>query len=334
DEHNKVGFLEKPKGSDDYHQVLDFLRGSHIRYAITYDPIIYDSLVKQFWSTTSLRAFAEGPPAILATIDRTPYTITESLLRSQLHLDDDGGVEDLPIADIYLVGNELTTAVQLIAFLKKQISDSRRPKAMADLHLFVCLDGLLRVFMKVLTGWFVVPSGIRVVYKFLLVGMCVPYCQKIQEQSLRMIREQDEEKEDEKSGLHSIAMRPVSNIGGNGLNTKTCSVNALNNKEQQLGLCGIQNIAPQRHPTKERTVPSDIDMIQESVATVTTPADVVTTNTCNGDVSAPNTCNNRRQTEIRDRLRVPRARPNRQLQLDEQPTTSANKKITLVYGLQ
>ncbi|GJZ58846.1 anticodon-binding aminoacyl-tRNA synthetase, class 1a [Tanacetum coccineum] len=77
DEHNKVGFLEKPKGSADYHQVLDFLRGSHIRYAITHDPIIYDSLVKQFWSTASLRASEEGPAAILATIDRTPYTITE-----------------------------------------------------------------------------------------------------------------------------------------------------------------------------------------------------------------------------------------------------------------
>ncbi|GJS02136.1 hypothetical protein Tco_0318644 [Tanacetum coccineum] len=64
--------------------------------------IIYDSLVKQFWSTASLRASEEGPPAILATIDRTPYTITESLVRSQLQLDDEGGVEDLPIADIYL----------------------------------------------------------------------------------------------------------------------------------------------------------------------------------------------------------------------------------------
>ncbi|GJX95741.1 putative ribonuclease H-like domain-containing protein [Tanacetum coccineum] len=82
DEHNKMGFLEKPKGSADYHQVLDFLLGSHIRYAITHDPIIYDSLVKQFWSTASLRASEEGPPAILATIDRTPYTITESLVRS------------------------------------------------------------------------------------------------------------------------------------------------------------------------------------------------------------------------------------------------------------
>ncbi|GJY23313.1 hypothetical protein Tco_0396971 [Tanacetum coccineum] len=102
DEHNKVGFLEKPKGSADYHQVLDFLRSSHIRYAISHDPIIYDSLVKQFWSTASLGTFEEGPPAIIATIDRTPYTITESLVRSQLQLDDEGGVEDLPTADIYL----------------------------------------------------------------------------------------------------------------------------------------------------------------------------------------------------------------------------------------
>ncbi|GJX12203.1 ribonuclease H-like domain, reverse transcriptase, RNA-dependent DNA polymerase [Tanacetum coccineum] len=38
DEHNKVGYLQKPKGSDDYHKVLDFLRASHIRYALTNDP--------------------------------------------------------------------------------------------------------------------------------------------------------------------------------------------------------------------------------------------------------------------------------------------------------
>ncbi|GJR87561.1 hypothetical protein Tco_0211572 [Tanacetum coccineum] len=75
DEHNKVGYLQKPKGSDDYHQVLDFLKASHIRYALTNDPIIFDSLVKQFWSTATLR--------------------------SQLQLADDGGIDDLPIAEIY-----------------------------------------------------------------------------------------------------------------------------------------------------------------------------------------------------------------------------------------
>ncbi|GJZ30850.1 hypothetical protein Tco_0575897 [Tanacetum coccineum] len=78
DEHNKVGYLQKPKGSYDYHQILNFLRASHIR-----SPEL-------------------GPPAILATIDETPYTITEDSVRSQLQLLDDGGIDDLPIADITL----------------------------------------------------------------------------------------------------------------------------------------------------------------------------------------------------------------------------------------
>ncbi|GJY84996.1 hypothetical protein Tco_0499022 [Tanacetum coccineum] len=82
DEHNRIGFLEKPKGSTDYHQVIDFLLDSHIRYAIVTDPLIYDSLITQFWSTASLRSSELGPPAIVATIDGTPYTIIESLVRS------------------------------------------------------------------------------------------------------------------------------------------------------------------------------------------------------------------------------------------------------------
>ncbi|GJR01303.1 hypothetical protein Tco_0524287 [Tanacetum coccineum] len=44
-----------------------------------------------------------GPLAILATIDETPYTITEDLVRSQLQLADDGGIDDLPIATMYVV---------------------------------------------------------------------------------------------------------------------------------------------------------------------------------------------------------------------------------------
>ncbi|GJU11070.1 hypothetical protein Tco_1133466 [Tanacetum coccineum] len=101
DEHNKVGYLQKPKGSDDYHQILDFLGASHIRYALTNDPVIFDSLVKQFWSTATLRSPELGPTAILATIDETPYTINEESVRSQLQLADDGGIYDLPIVEIY-----------------------------------------------------------------------------------------------------------------------------------------------------------------------------------------------------------------------------------------
>nr|GEX65287.1 synaptobrevin, longin-like domain protein [Tanacetum cinerariifolium] len=101
EEHNKVGYLLKPTGSDDYHHIIDFLSASHITYALTSNPIIFDSLVKQFWLTATLREPKLGPLAILATIDKTPYTITEELVRSRLHLADDGGFADLPILKIY-----------------------------------------------------------------------------------------------------------------------------------------------------------------------------------------------------------------------------------------
>nr|GFA45186.1 hypothetical protein [Tanacetum cinerariifolium] len=85
DEHNKVGYLLKPTGSDDYHHIIDFLRASYIR-----SPEL-------------------GPPPIQATINKTPYTITEDLVRSQLQLDDDGGIDDLSIAEIYSVMDNLGT---------------------------------------------------------------------------------------------------------------------------------------------------------------------------------------------------------------------------------
>ncbi|GKD31634.1 hypothetical protein Tco_1242412, partial [Tanacetum coccineum] len=53
---------------------------------------------------------------------------------------------------VYILGNELTTAVQLIAFLKKQLADSRRPQV----HDCPCLDADFLVadskFMKVAFG--------------------------------------------------------------------------------------------------------------------------------------------------------------------------------------
>nr|GEV41428.1 putative mitochondrial protein [Tanacetum cinerariifolium] len=55
----------------------------------------------QLWSMATLRAPELGPPAILATIDKTPYTITKELVRSRLQLANDGGVTNLPILDIY-----------------------------------------------------------------------------------------------------------------------------------------------------------------------------------------------------------------------------------------
>nr|GFA64457.1 hypothetical protein [Tanacetum cinerariifolium] len=70
DDHNKVAYLEKGKGWEAYEQILDFLNRSHIRYALTYRPtIVFDSLVKQFWATATVRTLEAGPSEIISTID-------------------------------------------------------------------------------------------------------------------------------------------------------------------------------------------------------------------------------------------------------------------------
>ncbi|GJV21336.1 hypothetical protein Tco_1370356 [Tanacetum coccineum] len=64
DEHNKVGFLEKPKGSADYHQVLDFVWVFAHKGMLLPDPIIYDSIGHTVLSTAIiLEASEEGPPS-------------------------------------------------------------------------------------------------------------------------------------------------------------------------------------------------------------------------------------------------------------------------------
>ncbi|GJR66164.1 hypothetical protein Tco_0012229 [Tanacetum coccineum] len=55
-------------------------------YSWTVWPSFDDKEFILFWSTASLKAPELGPPAILATIDGTPYTITEDTVRSQLQL--------------------------------------------------------------------------------------------------------------------------------------------------------------------------------------------------------------------------------------------------------
>ncbi|GJU71381.1 hypothetical protein Tco_1262786 [Tanacetum coccineum] len=142
DEHNKVGYLKKPKGSDDYHQLLDFLGASHIRYALTHDPIIFDSLVKQFWSTTTLRSPELGPPVILATIDKTSYTITEESVRSQLQLVDDGGTNDLPIVEIYSGMDNLGYVTEgKLTFFKNKFSPQWRFLVHTLLHCLSTKSG-------------------------------------------------------------------------------------------------------------------------------------------------------------------------------------------------
>ncbi|GJV02877.1 ribonuclease H-like domain-containing protein [Tanacetum coccineum] len=65
-------------------EIVDFLKGLKIRYALTHNPTIHDSLVKQFWQTATATTLADGTLELRATIDTLEYTITEASIRSKL----------------------------------------------------------------------------------------------------------------------------------------------------------------------------------------------------------------------------------------------------------
>ncbi|GJW28138.1 hypothetical protein Tco_0045013 [Tanacetum coccineum] len=96
DKHNQVGFLRKPDESAGFAEIVDFLRGSNLMYALSTNSTIYDSLVKQFWQTATVNTIADRTLELHATIDTTEYKITEASIRDKLHLADASGITMLP----------------------------------------------------------------------------------------------------------------------------------------------------------------------------------------------------------------------------------------------
>ncbi|GJW88277.1 hypothetical protein Tco_0163617 [Tanacetum coccineum] len=101
DKHNQVGFLRKPEESAGFAEIVDFLRGSNLRYALTTNPTIYDSLVKQFWQSATANTSVDGSLEINATIDTIRYTISEASIRDSLQLEDATGITMLPNVELF-----------------------------------------------------------------------------------------------------------------------------------------------------------------------------------------------------------------------------------------
>ncbi|GJR12608.1 hypothetical protein Tco_0795260 [Tanacetum coccineum] len=86
-----VAYLQKPEGSEAFHQIMDFLNTSHIKYALIKNPKIYISLIQQFWGTATARTTDDGEVEITTSIDGQVKTITEASLRRHLKLEDSDG---------------------------------------------------------------------------------------------------------------------------------------------------------------------------------------------------------------------------------------------------
>ncbi|GJR07085.1 hypothetical protein Tco_0530069 [Tanacetum coccineum] len=101
DDHNKIAYLGRERGCEDFTDILSYLDHSPLRYALTHaPPVVFDSLVKQFWATAVVRPNAAGSHDLVATIDGREVVVTESLIRTQLHFDDANGIFDMPNSDI------------------------------------------------------------------------------------------------------------------------------------------------------------------------------------------------------------------------------------------
>ncbi|GJV54307.1 hypothetical protein Tco_1450048 [Tanacetum coccineum] len=101
DDHNKVAYLGRERGCEDFTDILSYLDHSPLRYALTHaPPVVFDSLVKQFWATAVVRPNAAGSHDLVAIIDGREVVVTESLIRTQLQFDDANGIFDMPNTDI------------------------------------------------------------------------------------------------------------------------------------------------------------------------------------------------------------------------------------------
>ncbi|GJZ17742.1 hypothetical protein Tco_0553865 [Tanacetum coccineum] len=100
DTHNMVVFLEKPAESNGFHEIIDFLNANQIHYALTVNHTIYTSCIEQFWATTKVKK-VNGERQIQDLVDKKKVIITETSIRSDLHLEDADGTDCLPTATIF-----------------------------------------------------------------------------------------------------------------------------------------------------------------------------------------------------------------------------------------
>ncbi|GJS69308.1 hypothetical protein Tco_0702149 [Tanacetum coccineum] len=113
--HNLVAFLEKPKESDGFEGIVDFLNASSIRYALTVNPTIYTSCIKQFWATAKAKNYQWG------SADTSPSRWEEEPIT-----DEAANAEHVPTHSNDLIFSEITKLKERVKKLERR-NKSRTP---------------------------------------------------------------------------------------------------------------------------------------------------------------------------------------------------------------
>nr|GEY32613.1 retrovirus-related Pol polyprotein from transposon TNT 1-94 [Tanacetum cinerariifolium] len=94
DTHNVVAILEKSDAAEGFEQIIDFLSGSYIHYALTVIPHIYILCIKQFWNTASVKRTGDVT-RLQAIVDKKKIVIFEAVIHEILQLNDAEGVNQV-----------------------------------------------------------------------------------------------------------------------------------------------------------------------------------------------------------------------------------------------
>nr|GEY80333.1 hypothetical protein [Tanacetum cinerariifolium] len=95
-----VAYLTKSDASEGFNQIIDFPNRSYIKYALTVNPNIYVSSIKQFWNTVAIKQINDVT-RLQALVDKKKVVVTEAAIREVLRLDDAEGVDCLPNEEIF-----------------------------------------------------------------------------------------------------------------------------------------------------------------------------------------------------------------------------------------
>ncbi|GJT07938.1 putative ribonuclease H-like domain-containing protein [Tanacetum coccineum] len=74
---------------------------TYYRYALTENPTIYVSLIKQFWETVTARTLDNEEIKLTATIDEKVKIVTKASIRRHLQLADSDGISSMPTTEIF-----------------------------------------------------------------------------------------------------------------------------------------------------------------------------------------------------------------------------------------
>nr|GEZ54051.1 hypothetical protein [Tanacetum cinerariifolium] len=86
-----VAILEKSDAAQGFEQIIDFLSGSYIHHALTVNPEVYISCIKQFWNTAVVKRLSDVT-RLQALVDKKRIVISEEVVYEILQLNDAEGV--------------------------------------------------------------------------------------------------------------------------------------------------------------------------------------------------------------------------------------------------